>query len=116
MSSDRDKEIERLQRLRERQINARDPHKLTRKHMATASSREKKRKKFTADQILKEMDHKWVGLIYGFLIGGILSLVIGFLVPGSTGALIALLTLVIPPVAGFAFGASLDWRDDMRKF
>ena len=116
MSSDEQKEIERLKRLREKQLTARDPHKETRKQMKQFSLKQKNRSKFALENLLRDIDHKWQGLIYGFLAGGLLAVLIGFLVPTTTGAWIALGALLVLPAFGFIFGASLDWRDDLKRF
>ncbi len=114
--NDQQKEIERLRRLREKQLSARDPLKQTRRDMSGLTRREKQRAGFTFSKLYQEMDHKWQGLVIGFLIGLLIAVVVGLAVPTTTGAWIALLGLVIPPVFGFVFGASLDWRDDIRRF
>lgn len=115
MSQNQQREIERLKKLRDQQLTARDPHKGTRTSMQAASEHMRKRRKFKLAQVWKEMKKVYQGLIIGLIFGTVLGVIIGFVWPTSTGAIVALLGLLIPTTFSVIIGAGMDWRDEMRR-
>ena len=74
MSKERD-EIERILRIRERQLRARDPLAREKKEQQLAAARYKKQK-ITVQDVLSNIPAKWWGMIIGGLVGFILALVL----------------------------------------
>lgn len=109
-----DKESERIQRIRSQQLQARDPLKKERKKQDHITRQFKSRQKYTASQGMADVKHKWKGLMIGLIIG--LSVWIGLaaFVQASWVDLAGIAAVVICPILGFMFGASFDWRDELR--
>lgn len=114
--SKQDEEIERLRRLREKQLGARDPHVKQRQTARHVATQHKKRQKFRLDQLLGDLSHKWQGLLLGLFTGLLLAVLLTIFVTASWVNLVAVLLIVGSTVIGLIFGASFDWRDDMRNF
>ncbi|MBN1936207.1 MAG: hypothetical protein JW934_16180 [Anaerolineae bacterium] len=114
-------ELERLRRLRERQIASRNPHKKLLKHD------EKVRGKFAKKseswkEILAVIPTTWWGMIIGGIVGFILALVFHLVLKVKPLKLEAFwveylwYTLILLGVAiGRMLGAALDWQDDHEK-
>jgi hypothetical protein len=74
MSSERD-EIERIRRIRERQLRARDPLAREREWQQNIARRQQKGK-ITFWDVLANIPAKWWGMILGALVGFVLALVL----------------------------------------
>ncbi len=111
-----DNESDRLRRLRERQIQARDPQKKQRKIQGRVAGQYQKRRNYTMADGVADLPHKWKGLIIGAIIGLLAAILISLLVTASWGIWLGLLAMIISPLLGFLFGMSFDWRDDLRDF
>ena len=113
--SNQDKDIERLHRIRSQQLQARDPLKRERKKQDHITHQFKSRQKYTASQGISEVKHKWKGLFIGLILGLIVWIVLAGFVHESWVDLVGIAALVICPLLGFLFGASFDWRDELRE-
>ena len=106
-----DDEVERLKRLREKQVKGRDPRKMDQKLHSEISRKIKKSQKVTAGQVIDEMPAKWLYMIVGFVIGLILGLLLIALFPGALWAqLVALVVLLFLTLTGRVAGMAEDWR------
>lgn len=116
MSSEQ-QERERLQRLRESQIADRDPYKIKRtveKKVARRRSRLYRRQPTSLPGMLSELPHVVHGIILGFFLGVLVFALLPLFIQNSYTEVIAWAALIIVPLFGALFGASLDWRDEMR--
>jgi hypothetical protein len=115
MSQDRD-EIERLQRLRERQLQLRDPKAKDNEIQHRISKRYKK-EKLTVGGVIRDLPGKWLGTIFGAIVGVIIAIAFNLLVESEAfwieyvGYFIILICLVM----GRGLGAAMDWRDQDHK-
>jgi uncharacterized membrane protein len=112
MSSHND-EIERIKRLRERQLKLRDPKAKDRQIQHKIASRYHK-EKLTFRDVLRDIPGKWMGMILGAIVGIILAIALNLLVVSDifwieyVGYFIVLVCIVM----GRALGAAMDWRDE----
>lgn len=124
--SDKDREIERLIRLRERQLQARDPHAKERKfeRRDVARRRRKADERLSLGEILGYFPHKFrlaaVGALIGLLILIALPLMVEALLPGVIEIIwlqiAGLVSIVVLAMIGWVIGSSFDWRDELRDF
>jgi hypothetical protein len=112
--SNRDKELERLQRIRNQQLQARDPLKKERKKQDHITHQFKSREKYTVSQGMKEVKHKWKGLMIGLIVGLAIWIGLAAFVQTSWVDLAGIIAIVICPLLGFILGSSFDWRDELR--
>ena len=110
-------EVERLRRLREKQLRARDPslkEKKMHKEIATKYSRKKRAEKPVQDawQGLAKM---WKGLFLGGAIGVFGMILVPIFVKGQAGLILGVACIPMLMALGVVFGAAFDWRDDMRR-
>jgi hypothetical protein len=111
--SNQNDEIERLKRLRDRQIRLRDPkakdnaiqHKIAQRY---------KPQKLTLAAVIENIPGKWWGMFFGAIIGLIIAIAINVLVdfPSSWMEWIAYLFVLIGIVMGRLLGAAMDWADE----
>ena len=112
MSDQRD-EVERIQRIRERQLRLRDPKLRERQFQHKVASRYRP-DRLTIGQAIRELPGKWLGTIAGGLIGILVAIAFHILVEldaawvdyASYGIVLSGLVL------GRGVGAALDWRDE----
>jgi uncharacterized membrane protein len=118
--SDRNDEVERLMRLREKQIRARDPKAKDRKVQARVAARRRKLHKtndsflYMIKDMLGDMPYKFWGAIIGAVLGTVISIVLAMVLDdivmvGMLG-LVATLVLIL---VGVVFGHSFDWRAEV---
>ena len=110
--SDQD-EIERIKRLRERQLKLRDPkakdnavqHKIAQRY---------KPKKYTVADAIQDIPGKWLGTIFGALFGIIGAVAINILVEFEAFWMeYAMYFLVLVcAILGRGLGAAMDWTDE----
>lgn len=106
---------DRLQRLRDRQIAARDPQrKLRRMHGGIAQRQRRSTQTFSLGRIWSEIPHIWKGAFYGLALGALAIAIVPTLwlspwaLPCSTGA--ALMLAII----GLLIGRAEDTRDSLK--
>jgi hypothetical protein len=118
--SKQNEELERLIRLRERQIQARDPKAKERKIQAKVTARRRKLRsrntsfQYMIQDMLRDMSYKFWGIIIGAVLGTIVSIVLALLLEDIV--MVAVLGLVITLIlilVGFIFGHSFDWRAEV---
>ena len=107
-------ESERLRRLREQQLKARDPHKKQRHFQRTVSSRYRSRNTTTIGDMWGDVAHKWRGAIYGIVLGIVVWILLAIFFQEAWTDIVGILALVIFAIAGLAVGSSFDWRDNIR--
>ena len=112
MSSQND-EIERIKRLRERQIRLRDPRAKDHEIQHKIAQRYKPRK-LTLASVIEDVPGKWWGMLFGAIIGLIIAITINVLVdfPSYWMEWIIYLLVLIGGVTGRFLGAAMDWTDE----
>ena len=105
---------ERLRRIREQQLQARDPQKKQRKIQGRVSSQYRSRQKYTVKDGVRDIHHKWKGLFIGLFIGVIIWVLLVAFVEKTWVDLVGILAVLAFAIIGFIYGSSLDWRDDIR--
>ncbi len=116
--SQKDDEIRRLRRLRERQLQARDPQaKIKATHKRLAKHHEKTKEKLTVRTFLRDMPLRiWYSFL-GLLIGALLGLMIyaiadANLTPANWVKYLAIFLALFGFVVGRVVGAAMEWRSD----
>jgi hypothetical protein len=116
MMANSDKELERLKRLREQQLAARDPGKKQREVQRHVTAQYRARKKVTVGELWGDVSHKIRGIIIGLFLGLIAWILLAIFVDSNWVDVAGILAVVIFPIFGILIGSSLDWRDEMRDF
>jgi len=111
-------EIERLKALRDCQLEARDPLANQRKVQRQASMKYKQHlmNRNIIRDIWDPFLFKWKSTVYGFVLGTLIFFIINPLFSDKITVLIAALFIPTLLFIGVFFGASFDWRDDLRNF
>jgi len=113
--SNTNSEQERIKRLRDDQIAARDPS--IKKHEFQRQSIAKERKaykKITVKQAWADIPHKWKGLFYGMTSALLAGLVITSLWLSKWAWVVCIFLLLFFMVLGLVIGNAADTRDDIR--
>ena len=111
--SKQEDEIRRLQRLRDEQLQARDPtakerarqQRLVTKHRTT-------RQKITAKSVFLDFAAKWQYMVIGALLGLMIALIINILVQAQWAQIVGGVLVVFGLVAGRVMGAIKDWGNE----
>lgn len=112
MSNPQD-EIERIRRIRERQLALRDPKAKDRAVHQYISSRYTK-EKLTLSGVIRDIPGKWIGMFIGGAIGLIIAIALQLLLQTEltwikyVGYILVFFGIAI----GRGLGASMDWRDE----
>lgn len=115
--SHQDKERERIARLRDSQIQARNPRKADQKIMrAVARRRRRTYKRVTLGEMLRDIPHKWRGFLIGAVAGVLLAIVLPLVWDNTAADIIGYLSIAVLGVLGLAMGQAFDARDDLRDF
>ena len=108
-------EQERLKKLREKQLNARDPLVKQRKFQHTSSVKEKRmREPFSLKKAWKVIPHIVKAPFYGLLLGVLVMLVLPNLWASKWSVIVAGGLTFFFIVLGVVTGNSLDIRDDIK--
>ena len=112
-----DDQVEEWQRIRDRQIAARDPDAARIKRTQRVQQRHRgAHRSLTLKEIVSVLSWKVIGGIIGLVLGGVGWFVITRLVTASWANLAAFGLGVLLVGLGVLLGASFDWRDDLRNF
>ena len=108
--SQRNNEAERLKRLREQQIAARDPLAKEKAYHSRMAARP--RPKMTATSVIKDFQLKWSLMFAGGILGAIVAVILGLAVQASWVPLVAFALIAAGLIIGRVIGAVLDWRNE----
>ncbi len=110
-----DSEQERLRRLRDRQLAARDPQAKARKlHGGISRKRRGATESFSLGRIWSEIPHMWRYAFYGFAVG-VLGVAVLPLVWNSPWAVsCAAATALMLAIFGLLIGRAADTRDSLK--
>ena len=112
-----DDELNRLKKLRDQQIEARDPTQKQWRIQKQISTRYNARQKFHIKELWTEIPHKWRGLFVGLLLGLLIWLFLAIALPSKTWVdAIGFGAVGIFAVIGVIFGTAFDLRDNLRDF
>ncbi len=117
--SNRNDEIERLKRLRDKQLTARDPQVYQRKLHQQISQKQKKHKskKTGLKDILDVIPRKWLGIVIGGLLGIAVWVILNLVAATASWADIAgLAAIVLLAIIGFIIGQAFDVRNELIDF
>jgi VIT1/CCC1 family predicted Fe2+/Mn2+ transporter len=109
-------ELERLRRIRQQQLAARDPSKkqnkvqqtITHKHRSHAQS-------FSIGTMWAEVPNRWKGAIFGSIFGVITIFVLPLVTDAEWATTVGFVLLFFIALMGFLVGRSKDAQDDLRK-
>jgi len=104
-------ELERLRRIREQQLRARDPTVKDKAFYGRVSAR-RKQDKLTLGGILKDFEAKWLWMFAGGIIGLVAAVVLVLTVTAEWAPLVAVAIIFAGLAIGRLLGAVMDWRDD----
>jgi VIT1/CCC1 family predicted Fe2+/Mn2+ transporter len=108
-------EVERLKRLRDQQLKARDPHKKQQKLQHSISTRYREsREPFSLTKIWQEVEQKWRGLLIGGFLGFIVLAILPSFLESAWAGLIVVGAILFLMLIGFAIGQAADSRDELR--
>lgn len=110
-------EIERLRRLRDRQIQARDPLKKQRRlQHHIARRRRASRRRFSFGEIFRDVPAKITGTLIGMAAGVLLLVILPEFVETALADQIGLAALAVLAILGFFFGRAIDVRNALSDF
>jgi uncharacterized membrane protein len=104
-------ELERLRRLRERQLSDRDPTARDRAFQQQISAR-RRGKQFTLRGLIQDFQSKWTWMMAGGIIGAVAAIVLMQFVQATWAEYVAFVLVVFGIVLGRVFGAIRDWGDE----
>jgi uncharacterized protein YacL len=109
-------EVERLKRIRDRQIGLRDPQtKQQRIQHGIATRRKKAVRKFSTREVMREIPHKARGTLIGAVVGILILIVLPMFVDSQWTDVIGIMSIVFLSVFGFLLGRALDARDSLKE-
>jgi hypothetical protein len=113
--SKRDDEVERLIRLRDQQLRARDPQMKDRKLQHGIAKRYRRsREPFSLKKLWTDVDQKWRGIILGAFLGFIILVALPYFVKSNWTEFIGIGVLLFLTFLGFAIGQAADARDELQ--
>ncbi len=121
---DDNQELERLMRIRDRQISARDPKAQDRRtQQKLTAQRRRMRKELSLREMIGDMlwnlSYKVWGVIIGSALGVILSIILTLAIENSTAPLVGLAATCMLALVGLIFGHTFDLRaeviDEMKR-
>lgn len=112
-----DRERERLARLRDRQLQTRNPRSADHKRLRKVTGRVRRQQRQPGiGELMRAIPRRLLGAVGGALIGMAISLLLPYLVDGMWGELVGYVAIVVLALFGFMYGQALDVRDDLRDF
>ena len=112
--SDKKDELERLARLRDRQLQSRDPHAKQKKTQSVISQQWQKQKKITLRDMANNLSYTVKGAVIGALAGIAIWIVLALVLTSSWVDLAGLAASVILAVLGVVIGQGFDAREEMK--
>lgn len=112
MGSNKD-EMERLKRLRDRQLELRDPKAKDRAVQHQIAARHTK-DKITVDSVIRDIPGAWIGMFLGGIVGLIIAVAVNVLLDfdASWMEYVVYLIVLVGVILGRGLGAAMDWRDE----
>ncbi len=115
--SSRDSEQERLKRIRDRQIQLRDPQKKVNDLQHSIAGRRKRSvTSFSLRTMVREMPNKYLGFVLGLTIGVIVLIVVPDFVEPPWGDVIGFASIIFLAILGLMLGQAMDTRDRIKEW
>jgi len=109
-------EQERLQRLRDHQLSARDPQEKQRKFQRMAASRERRRDvSVSLPEMWATIPQVWRWGLGGLVLGGIVAILLPRYWISSWAAAIGIILAISILMMSITIGHALDLRDNIKK-
>lgn len=111
-----DQELERLKRLRERQLTDRDPLVKQRQFQRATTARERKLSKqsYSLGKMWSDIPHVWKGFFYGLVLGTLVLIILPFLWVSPWAIPCAIIALVVITIFGVVVGRAIDTRENIK--
>ena len=113
MSSQKD-EIERLRRIREKQLRARDPLAKQKKSSHKVTTRRRQQRQTFSFRDLWDVPYQVKGAIIGAALGIALWLALPLVVTASWTGIIGLLSIPFLAILGVILGQAIDLREEIK--
>lgn len=113
----REDEVDRIRRIRDRQIHMRDPQIQQKKLQKNIASRRRSRlESFKFTRLFSDLPKLITGTLAGMLVGLVVLVVLPYVLRTDWVDYLSLGILVITTFMGAAFGRAIDARDRLRDF
>ncbi|NIM94652.1 MAG: hypothetical protein GTO18_13205 [Anaerolineales bacterium] len=113
--SNKNNEVERYRRIRDQQLQARDPKKHDRKLQKNISRRYREtREPFSFGAIFREVPGKWMGLLVGAFVGFVIFIILPYFVEHELVDIIGVAVLLFIAIVGLAVGQAVDAKRDLE--
>ena len=103
-------ELERIKRIRDQQLAARDPR--ARDHALQQVRARRQSKKLTVRNILADFTAKWTWMVVGGAIGAVLAIVVNLVFKATWAEYVGYGLILFGMVVGRILGAIRDWGDE----
>jgi uncharacterized protein YacL len=114
--SSQNSEQERLKRIRDRQIQLRDPQKKVNDLQHSIARRRKKSvTRFSLRTMIEETPNKFLGFVLGLMIGVVVLIVVPDFVQPPWGEVIGFGAIIFLAILGFMLGQAMDTRDSIKE-
>ncbi len=114
--SSRNSDQERLKRIRDRQIQLRDPQKKVNYLQHSIATRRKKSvTRFSIGTMIREMPNKFLGFVLGLTIGVVALIIVPDFVEPPWGDVIGFGAIIFLTILGFLLGQAMDARDRIKE-
>jgi len=108
-------ELERLRRLRERQLTDRDPLVKQRQFQRTSAQREKRLKQpYSLSKMWKDISYSWKGFFYGVVLGTLVLLIVPIFWISPWAIPCSASTIVVFAIFGVILGRAIDSREKIK--
>ena len=113
MAGDRS-DLERLKRIRDRQLSARDPGKKQRKIQQTITHKHRRASQpFSMGRMIAEVPKRWTGAFIGLVFGVIAVIVLPLIMDPTQGTVLGFGLMGFIALMGFLVGRARDAMDDI---
>lgn len=113
--SNRNDEVDRLKRIRDQQLSARDPQKKQRKIQHDISKRYRSsRETFTFKKFWTDVDQKWRGILLGAFLGIIVMVTLPKFVQSALADLVGIGVFIFLMLMGFLIGQAADAKAELE--
>ena len=108
-------EVERLKRIRDKQLRARDPQKKVQKTQHHIAQRYRSsRKPVTAKNVIADVPKKWLGFVIGLFLGFFVLMVLPYFVDSKWTDMIGIGVMLILGFLGLAVGQAADAKAELE--
>ena len=114
--SGNDQELERLKRLRERQLADRDPLVEQRQFQRSSAQRERRlaKKSYSFSQMWNDVPHAWRGFFYGVVLGTVVLIILPLFWISPWAVPCSASTIVVFAIIGVIIGRAIDTRENIK--